>query len=147
MTDLPRTGTEHQMTFTVREEDTVSFPGLPPVLSTPSVIWHLETAAMQLLEPFLQEGRLTVGTAVEIEHAGPALVGEEIICTAKVVRGTGSLSEATSGPPAEITFHVEAKRAGRTIARGLHRRRAVSVAALRERLAREQPHETVEQHS
>jgi fluoroacetyl-CoA thioesterase len=75
MTDLPRTGTEHRMTFTVREEDTVSFPGLPPVLSTPAVIWHLETAAMQLLASFLPEGRITVGTAVEIEHTGPALVG------------------------------------------------------------------------
>jgi fluoroacetyl-CoA thioesterase len=135
MTDLPRTGTEHRMTFTVREEDTVSFPGLPPVLSTPAVIWHLETAAMQLLASFLPEGRITVGTAVEIEHTGPALVGDEIACTAKVVQGTGSLSESPPAPPAEITFHVEARRADRTIARGLHRRRAVAVAALREKLS------------
>ena len=41
---------------------------LPPVYSTPDMIRLMETAAFHALHPFCDEGELTVGTAINVEH-------------------------------------------------------------------------------
>jgi predicted thioesterase len=126
MTELPKTGTRRDLSFLVGSGDTIAFEGLPPVLSTPALLWRLEQTALLLMLPFLAPGQITVGTQVELEHLAPALMGDEVQCTALVVQGSGS----------EITFRVEAKSLGKTLCRGLHRRRIVAVEALRKRLSR-----------
>jgi fluoroacetyl-CoA thioesterase len=48
---------------------------LPPVYSTPDMIRLMEIAAFHALQPFCEEGELTVGTAINIEHRAATGVG------------------------------------------------------------------------
>lgn len=41
---------------------------LPPVYSTPDMIRLMEIAAFHALQPYCEDGELTVGTAINIEH-------------------------------------------------------------------------------
>jgi predicted thioesterase len=116
------------VTFTVDKEYTIDFPNdeLPPVLATPWLIWFLEQTALELMLPLLDEGEITVGTHVDIEHLAPTLCGENVTCRARVIHGDGPT----------ITFQVEATDRHEMIAKGLHKRRAVSAARLAKRVRR-----------
>jgi fluoroacetyl-CoA thioesterase len=48
---------------------------LPPVYSTPDMIRLMETAAFHALHPYCDEGELTVGTAISIEHRAATGIG------------------------------------------------------------------------
>lgn len=124
MLNPPKVGTRHETTFAVAPEHTVTFPGLPPVLATPWLIWFLEHAALDLARPSLEPGELTVGTRVELDHLAPAKIGEQVACTAQVVLADGP----------EITFRIEAACGARVLSRGLHKRRVVQAERLRRRL-------------
>ena len=120
----PKTGTQQTRNFTVAREHTIEFEGLPPVLSTPALIWFLEHSAIDLMTPFLPPGRITVGTEIELQHTGPAQIGDAIRCEAVVVHGTDR----------NITFRVQAFNGQERIAQGLHRRAVVSRDRLRRKL-------------
>jgi fluoroacetyl-CoA thioesterase len=124
-----RVGTSHEMSFEVQPEHTVSFVGLPPVLATPWLIWHVERAAMELLQASLETNEQSVGTYVELEHHAPAQPGDVVTCRARIVHTDGQ----------RITFAVEASLETKRICRGLHRRRVVDVSRLARRLARDRP--------
>jgi len=51
---------------------------LPPVYSTPDMIRLMETAAFHALHPYCDEGELTVGTAINIEHRAATGVGARV---------------------------------------------------------------------
>ncbi|MEZ6144674.1 MAG: hypothetical protein R3B91_04415 [Planctomycetaceae bacterium] len=51
--DLPKVGTSHETTFIVEPQHTIPFPGLPPVLATPWIVWHLEATAYYMLQTSL----------------------------------------------------------------------------------------------
>jgi fluoroacetyl-CoA thioesterase len=114
--------------FAVETSHTVQFPGAPPVLSTPSLIWFLEHAAIAVLEPFLEPGEVSLGTEVEIEHLAPTPPGFQVVCKARVIR--------TDGP--KISFQVEAHDGQELIARGFHRRVVVRAAAFARRVGKKQ---------
>ena len=48
---------------------------LPPVYSTPDMIRLMETAAFHALHPYCEDGELTVGTAIHIEHRAAIGIG------------------------------------------------------------------------
>src|SRR5262245_11106348 len=48
---------------------------LPPVYSTPDMIRLMETAAFYALHPYCDEGELTVGTAINVEHRAATGIG------------------------------------------------------------------------
>jgi predicted thioesterase len=64
---------EQRVTF----EHTLTYydPDLPPVYSTPHMIGLMETAAYHALKPYCDEGGVSVGTAINIEHRAAALEG------------------------------------------------------------------------
>jgi predicted thioesterase len=124
MTTPPRIGTVHELPFQVTAEHTISFDGLPPVLSTPWLIWFVEHAALELVKPHLDENELTVGTRIELDHQSPAVEGEQIQCEARLILIDGNA----------LTFQCRAMCAGRTISRGLHKRAVVNRERLRRRL-------------
>ena len=126
MDNLPKTGAEYEFSKVVDLPLTIQFDGLPPVLSTPHVIWMLEESAMRLLKPFLGGDEMTLGTHVDVEHLRPALVGDEVTFRAKVVQASER----------EILFRVEATLEGETLARGLHRRTVISKSRLAKKLSR-----------
>ena len=51
---------------------------LPPVYSTPDMIRLMETAAFHALHPYCDEGELTVGTAISIEHRAATGTGARV---------------------------------------------------------------------
>jgi fluoroacetyl-CoA thioesterase len=61
----------------VEFEHTLTYhnPELPQVYSTPHMIGLMETAAYNALKPFCEEGEVSVGTAIHIEHRAAATTG------------------------------------------------------------------------
>jgi fluoroacetyl-CoA thioesterase len=51
---------------------------LPPVYSTPNMIGMMEAAAYNALEPYCEGDEVSVGTAINIVHRAPAVVGQTI---------------------------------------------------------------------
>lgn len=61
---------------------TAHHPELPPVYSTPDMIRLMETAAFLALQPHCEDGEITVGTAINVEHRAASGVGAHIIADA-----------------------------------------------------------------
>jgi len=51
---------------------------LPPIYSTPNMIGLMEWAASNALLLFLEEGEISVGTAINIEHRAHTTIGEHV---------------------------------------------------------------------
>lgn len=128
MKDSPKTGHSHEASFTVAPSHTIEFSqgNMPAVLATPWLIWFLEQTSLELMLPFLEEGEITVGTQVDIEHLAPTPCGETVTCRARVVQADGPT----------ITLQVEASDQHELISKGLHKRRVVSAARLAARVAK-----------
>lgn len=130
MQSPPKIGTSHSKSLVVQDKHAVDFaiPALPPVLSTPNLIHLLERAALELMQPLLDDGEWTVGVHVDVEHLAPAPIGAEVTATARVVQCDGSV----------ITFQVEARDQKESLAKGLHKRRVVDAQRLGDRVRRKQ---------
>ncbi len=122
--DLPRIGSSHETTFTVEPQHAIPFPGLPPVLATPWIVWHLEATAYYMLQPSLPADHITVGTRIELDHLAPTLVGAVVTCRCKVVLVDGPV----------ITLSIEALEGTDVLSKGLHKRHVVDVNRLSKRL-------------
>lgn len=53
-------------------------PELPPVYSTPDMIRLMETACFHALQPFCDEGEITVGISIHVEHRAASGIGMHI---------------------------------------------------------------------
>src|SRR5215472_17876560 len=62
---------------TVEHRHTLSYhnSALPPIYSTPNMIGLMEWAASNALLPYCEEGEISVGTAINIEHRAPTAIG------------------------------------------------------------------------
>lgn len=119
-------GSLGNLKFVVAPEHTIDFrqEGLSPVLSTPSLIWFLEHAAIAALEPFLDPGEICLGTEIEVAHLAPTPPGHEVRCTARVVH--------CDGP--RISLQVEARDPSELVARGTHQRFVVKASSFSKRV-------------
>src|SRR5215471_1576826 len=119
MQGITRIGATGERKFTVETAHAISFgsDGRLSVLSTPWLVWFLEHAALDAALPFLEPGEITVGMRIEVDHLAPTPVGKHVTCTARIVHSEGPV----------ISFQLEASDEHETIARGFHKRRAVSV--------------------
>ena len=70
-------GIRGQAEETVAHQHTLSHHNakLPPIYSTPNMIGLMEWAAANAMLPFLDEGEISVGTAINIEHRAPTTIG------------------------------------------------------------------------
>jgi len=125
-TQAPRTGSSKTITFEVQKSHTITFTHEVEisVLSTPSLIWFLEQAALQFLEPWLDDKSLSVGTHVDVEHLAPTPIGAVVNCTARLIYQDGPV----------YRFSVEAHAGQEKIAKGLHSRRIIKASQLIKRL-------------
>ena len=57
---------------------------LPPVYSTPDMIRLMETAAFLALQPFCDEGEMTVGTLIHVEHRAASGIGMRVRAVAEL---------------------------------------------------------------
>lgn len=126
MPGIPKIGSVRESRFQVKPEHTIELSGrsLPPVLATPWLIWFMEHAALELLQPSLGPGEITVGTQIDMEHLAGALLDDEVVCTARLIHHDGN----------RFSFQIEAHHQGECLAKGLHKRCVVEVARLARRL-------------
>ena len=128
MKQQPRLGMFAEETITAGPGNTIVFADdrMPAVLSTPSLIAHLEYAARHALEPCLAENERSVGQFIEVEHLAPVPEGFKVICKARIIHVDGPV----------VTFQIDAHDGVDVVAKGLHRRRVIDVDRFRKRVER-----------
>ena len=99
---------------------------LPAIYSTPNMIGLMEWAAANAMLPFLDEGEISVGTGINIEHRAPALIGMRIKTEAVLESSNGRF----------YVFRVTAHNGVTEIGRGTVTRAIVNPAKVAERHAR-----------
>lgn len=114
-------------TKTIRIDDSrvINFMGDDcRVYATPRTISDLEYTCRDFLLAHLDPGEDSVGTKVNWEHVGPALLGEEVTVSIKLAQVDGR----------RLTFEAEIVAGADAVARGTHERFVVDVQKVRERL-------------
>jgi len=71
---------------TVELQHTLSahHPELPPVYSTPDMIRLMEIACFDALQPFCDDGEITVGISIHVEHRAASGIGMRIYAEAEL---------------------------------------------------------------
>jgi predicted thioesterase len=82
------------------------------VFATPAMVAIMEKASTMALQPYLDEGSTTVGTALNISHVSATPIDMEVSATAEVTNVEGR----------EITFKVQAFDEVGLIGEGTHKR-------------------------
>lgn len=79
-------GTRCQLEQVVTQELTAESigSGLLPVFGTPYMAAMMENAAQTLLQTFLEEGKGSVGTHLDISHDSPTPIGMKVWCEAEI---------------------------------------------------------------
>ncbi len=75
---------ETEETVELKHTLTAHHPELPPVYSTPDMIRLMETACFLALQPYCDEGEITVGTAIHVEHRAASGIGMRIRAQAEL---------------------------------------------------------------
>jgi fluoroacetyl-CoA thioesterase len=78
-----REGVEFKHTLTAHHST------LPPVYSTPDMIRLMETAGFHALHPYSENGEISVGTAINVEHRAATGVGSNVVAEAVVEKIDG----------------------------------------------------------
>ena len=102
------------------------------VYATPSIISDMEFACRELILPHLEAGEDSVGTKVNIEHVGPAVLGARITIRAKITAVDGR----------RIGFEAEVLCGDERILAGSHERFVVDALKVRERLLKKKAAQT-----
>jgi fluoroacetyl-CoA thioesterase len=120
-------GLEHTKKITVDEARVINFMGDDcRVYATPRIISDVEYACRDFLLGHLDPGEDSVGTRVNWEHVGPALLGAEVSVGIKLTGIDGR----------RVTFEAVVSEGADAVARGTHERFIVDVQKVRDRLLR-----------
>ena len=114
-----KTGIRNRKEMTVTPNETAASAGSggQPVFSTPHMIALMETTAWSSVEPFMDEGKSTVGTHLDIAHLSASPVGAHIVCE----------SELTLIDRRRLVFRVTASDDAGLIGEGTHERFIVDI--------------------
>ena len=120
-----KAGLAHTKKITVDESRVIAFMGDDcRVYATPRIISDVEYACRDFLLPHLDAGEDSVGTKVNWEHVGPALLGAEVTLSIKVLQVDGR----------RVVFEANVNDGADAVAHGTHERFVVDVQKMRERL-------------
>lgn len=91
MKDRLKVGTFIEKKFNTTQEMSASrfHVSAPRVVSTPALAGFVQTACVELMDPFLDEGELAVSTRVETSHFSPAFIGSVLKIRVEVIRIDG----------------------------------------------------------
>ena len=95
------------------------------VVSTPAVIGLLEHASHLAIRPYFEQGKMSVGTRVDVAHVDAAVQGRSLEAASRVIEVRGR----------HIVFDVLARQDGRTVMEGRHERAIVDLARFNNRFA------------
>ena len=87
------------------------------VYATPAMIALMENTAWASVEPFMEEGRSTVGTKLDVSHLSASPVGARITCESELVEVDGR----------RLVFKVSASDDAGLIGEGMHERFIINV--------------------
>jgi predicted thioesterase len=122
--------------ITVDEPRVIAFMGDDcRVYATPRIISDIEHTCRNLLLEHLDPGEDSVGTRVNVEHVGPALLGAEVSIDIKVASVDGR----------RVTFEATVKDGADDVLRGTHERFIVAVDKVRERLLKKRAQQAQQQ--
>jgi len=109
-------------------ENLVSFrkPGAPAVMSTPWVLYAMETAAYELIKPHLESGEASVGVGFEFKHLAATPPGDTLVASATITAIDGN----------KIMLDFEARDSHALVAQGKHVRAVIDKSRFQERLNR-----------
>ena len=121
-------GTRGEEKRLVTSENAISFLDMEGarVLSTPHMIGLMEFAAFEALKPFCEPGEVSVGTAINIEHRAPTVIGARVKAEAVLESVKGRF----------YTFRVTAHNGVEEIGRGTVSRAFIHPAKITERHAK-----------
>jgi fluoroacetyl-CoA thioesterase len=123
-------------TVTVDESRVIGFMGDDcRVYATPRIISDVEYTCRNFLLDHLDPGEDSVGTRVNVEHVGPALLGAVVQIEVKLVAVDGR----------RIAFEANVKDGNDEVLRGTHERFVVNVEKVRERLLRRKAQQAQQQ--
>jgi len=118
-------GLAHTKKITVDEPRVINFMGDDcRVYATPRIISDVEYACRDFLLGHLDAGEDSVGTRVNWEHVGPALLGDVVTLSIKLTGVDGR----------RVTFEAAVSEGVDAVASGTHERFIVDVQKVRERL-------------
>jgi len=122
--------------ITVDESRVIAFMGEDcRVYATPRIIGDVEYTCRDFLLRHLDPGEDSVGTRVNVEHLGPALLGAEVSIDVTVAAVDGR----------RVTFAATVKDGADEVLRGTHERFVVAVDKVRERLLRKRAQQSQQQ--
>jgi fluoroacetyl-CoA thioesterase len=112
-------GLEGRETVVVTRDLTVAHfhPEMPEVYGTPLMIYLMEVAATNAIQPYLPPGCTSVGTVVNVQHLAATPVGRTVTATARVESKTDRT----------VTFHVESHDGKELIGLGTHTRAVIDL--------------------
>lgn len=115
-------GLAHEIHKKVEIDDTVGdvSPYLNKLLSTSACIKCFVRAAIEVIDPHLPEGYITVGRTIEITHEAPSLLGAGVSFRATLREVSGN----------RLVFDLEGRDGLGVICRGSHERAVVNCIGL-----------------
>ena len=118
-------GLSHSRKITVDDSRVIGFMGEDcRVYATPRIISDVEYTCRDFLLQHLDPGEDSVGTKVNWEHVGPALLGESATVSVKLIQVDGR----------RVTFEASVAAGADAVAHGTHERFVVDVQKVRDRL-------------
>jgi len=120
---------EADETVELKHTLTAHHPKLPPVYSTPDMIRLMETACFNALQPYCDEGEITVGIAIHVEHRAASGIGMRIHAEAELESFDGRF----------YTMRVSAHDGTQEIGRGTVGRAVVHVPSFLRRMRDKAP--------
>ena len=84
-------GLKHTVSEMVTNENTADKvgSGLLPVYATPAMIALMEKCASECVAPYLEEGKASVGTMLNVKHVAASPIGIKITCNATLTEIDG----------------------------------------------------------
>ena len=115
-----------EKSYLVTDQEAVHFmgPGVPPVLSTPSLLMWMELTSRENVSQLLGAGEDTVGISVDMKHLAATPVGMRVRVVSRLVGVEGRV----------YTLDLEAFDPFDKIAEATHRRSSVLVAKFASRV-------------
>ncbi len=112
-------GIKHTITETVTMEKTAANvgSGLLPVYATPAMIALMEKCASECVAPYIEVGKSSVGTMLNVKHLAASPIGIEITCTATLIEIDGR----------RLVFSIEASDSKGPIGECTHERFIIDV--------------------
>ena len=112
-------GIKHTVTETVTADKTAATvgSGLLPVYATPAMIALMEKCASECVAPYIEEGKSSVGTMLNVKHLAASPIGIQITCTATLTAVDGR----------RLVFALEAFDEKGPIGEGTHERFVIDV--------------------